>query len=528
MQLTVAALPERVFRALTDAAELSTWFAEHADISLAEKHYDFWGRFTPDNPDRAHGHHTLLSITDNRYLKFQWQVREAETTVEWFLEPRDEGTLVILRQANAPPAHGIALSTIEDFWFLSLENLRRHLDGRPLTRCDFSAIRPGDITHSLEIDGLKVAVFDALINPQQLERWIASQATVEPRVGGTYDLGWKGAGRLKILELIPDEKLSLEWPEGERTSVVTWTLAESGGKTRLTLVHSGFGPDEPTGGLNAGWLNFMGWVRSLVEYGPAWAPPALWLKPDMEPFYAASIGGRQHEIRPLPEAPAAPPEMAPSRLGNYVEITTTVPDVPTARAFYLQLGFRTLAEDVVTDGSVNIRLVVGNGPTPVLSYAGSDPAQLQALGISFNGDGQAALVDPGGLRVTFSPQPRGLPAGKPLQRQSSSRCGIAGEFTVPCPDRSASLAFWTRLGFASTLVTDEPYPWAILTDGLVVVGLHQTPQFTEPYIVYFARDMLDRIHQFQAEGLPVTMLDDQNGMLTAPGGQKILLFSDQL
>ena len=300
MQLTLAASPERIFQALTASAELASWFAEHADVSIAEKRYDFWGRFTPDIPDQAHGHHAVQAVEPNRYLKFEWRIRDAETMVEWRLDPRDNGTQIILRQTNAPPAHDIAISTIEDFWFVSLENLRRHLDGKPITRCDFSAIRPGDITHSIEIDGLKQAVFEALINPAQLERWIASNAAVEPRVGGVYDFGWNEAGRLKILELIPNEKLSLTWPEAGRETIVTWTLAESGGKTRLTLVHSGFAPDEPTGGLNAGWLNFMGWVRSLVEYGPAWATPVLWLKENMGPFYAASMGQRQNEITPLP------------------------------------------------------------------------------------------------------------------------------------------------------------------------------------------------------------------------------------
>jgi hypothetical protein len=70
---------------------------------------------------------------------------------------------------------------------------------------------------------------------------------------------------------------------------VTWTLAESGGKTRLTLVHSGFAPDEQTDGLQSGWLNYMSRIKAMVEYGPAWQPPILKLRPGMESYYAASI-----------------------------------------------------------------------------------------------------------------------------------------------------------------------------------------------------------------------------------------------
>ena len=78
---------------------------------------------------------------------------------------------------------------------------------------------------------------------------------------------------------------------------VTWTLEGSGGKTRLTIVHSGFAPDKPTGGYNAGWLNLMSWIKSIVEYGPDWKPPLIPLADGMESYYAASIrAGQAHLI----------------------------------------------------------------------------------------------------------------------------------------------------------------------------------------------------------------------------------------
>ena len=225
----------------------------------------------------------------NHRLKFGWHLRDEDTIVEINLIPREQQTVVRVEQENVAPSLDISVYTFEDFWFLSLENLRRHIDGKPVSvRCDFSAIKPGDIHHEIEIDGPREAVFAALIKPEELNRWIANQATVEPEVGGRYDFGWQGGGSVKILELVPNEKLAIFWPE-ETDTVVTWTLAESGGKTRLTLVHSGFAPDQRTDGLQAGWLNFMNWIKSLVEYGPAWQPPTLKLRPDLEPFYAASI-----------------------------------------------------------------------------------------------------------------------------------------------------------------------------------------------------------------------------------------------
>jgi uncharacterized protein YndB with AHSA1/START domain len=289
MQVSLAALPQVVFQALTDSTALMAWFAEYADISVAQKRYDFWGRFTPETPGREQGRHPLLEVEAERRLKFGWHLGEEDTTVDINLIPQGQQTVVSVEQKNITTCLDVSVYSFEDFWFLSLENLRRYLDGKPVSvRCDFSAIKPGDIQHEIEIDGPREAVFAALIKPEELNRWIANQATVEPKVGGRYDFGWGGGGPVKILELMPNEKLAIFWPE-ETETVVTWTLAESGGKTRLTLVHSGFAPDQRTDGLQSGWLNFMNWIKSLVEYGPVWQPPTLKLRPDLESFYAASI-----------------------------------------------------------------------------------------------------------------------------------------------------------------------------------------------------------------------------------------------
>ena len=294
--MVVEASPADTFFALANTASLQRWFTEYADVSLPERRYDFWGRFTPGVPDREQGRHRLLAVEPEQRLAFAWRLDDVDTSVTLALLPRHQQTLVVVRHDRISASHDIGSATMEDFWFLQLENLRRHLWGKgEVVRCDFSAIRPGDITHTITIDAPRSEVFAALIRPDQLERWIASQATVDPVVGGRYDFGWSGAGPVKILDLVPDERLVTLWTE-EPEIVVTWTLAESGGRTRLTIVHSGFAPDQPTGGLNAGWLNFMSWIKSMVEIGPAWRPPVIRLSETARPYYAAAIGAAQAEL----------------------------------------------------------------------------------------------------------------------------------------------------------------------------------------------------------------------------------------
>src|SRR5262249_33785823 len=151
IQLGLKAPADRVFDGLTQ--KLPGWFAENADVSLADKRYDFWGRYTPEAPDREGGRHPLLVVESNQRLQYSWHLNGQDTTVELNQKTKNNGTVVIVQQDNAP----------DDFWFLSLENLRRHLDGKRPVRCDYSVPMVGDIHHTLEIDGTREAVFEVLI-----------------------------------------------------------------------------------------------------------------------------------------------------------------------------------------------------------------------------------------------------------------------------------------------------------------------------------------------------------------------------
>lgn len=298
LQQTVPAAPRRVFRALSESAELEKWFAERADVSLAEGRYDFWGRFTPESPSRDGGRHRIEESAPDAHLRFRWPLRGADTMVDIRLIERGADTVIDVRHRGIPRSEepGMAGYAIEDVWFLALENLKRHLARRDVVRCDFSGDYVGEIRHTIEVDGPPDAVWRALIEPSQLNRWIASNATVEPRVGGAWDLGWGSEGSLRILSLDPLRELSLGWEVDGTQTVVTWTLEGSGGATRVTIVHSGFGPDERVGGLGVGWLHYLLWVKSLVEFGPDWMPAIKEVSKNLALFYAASIWAAQDDL----------------------------------------------------------------------------------------------------------------------------------------------------------------------------------------------------------------------------------------
>jgi uncharacterized protein YndB with AHSA1/START domain len=214
------------------------------------------------------------------------------------LLPRQDETILTVRQTAPDGAQLTEGWSIEDFWFLSLENLRRFLDGAsPAVRIDFSKPMLGEVHHELLMDAPPAKVFEVLIRPDQMERWLANGAEVVPEAGGVYSFGWMAT---KILEIVPDKKLAVTMVDDssgeEVTNIVTWILEENNGKTRMTFVHSGFAPDQSNAGVNVGWLAFMNFVSSIVQYGDSWQPPVALIKPDYYAFYSASMVQGQAEI----------------------------------------------------------------------------------------------------------------------------------------------------------------------------------------------------------------------------------------
>lgn len=278
LRASISAPPETVYAALTDPAALRAWLAEHAEVSLDEGAFEFWGRYTPEG---ERGRQRLVSFEPSRRLGFSWTLEGAETQIGIALEGEDGGTVLTLTHSGVPPRASGDAYWVGDLLMLSLSNLASYCEGRGIAaRCDFTAFRPDEARASVEIAAAPGAVFASLIEPAQLNRWIAGRAEVEPHVGGRYDFGWDH-GPIKILELEPDKVLAYSWrhswedEQGPRPTVVRWELEGSQGSTHLTIVHSGFGADRRTEGYQLGWMEFLASLKRMHEAGAGWRPVEL-------------------------------------------------------------------------------------------------------------------------------------------------------------------------------------------------------------------------------------------------------------
>jgi uncharacterized protein YndB with AHSA1/START domain len=278
LQVAVGAPPATVYAALTNPAALRTWLAEYAEVALDDGVFEFWGRFTPDG---ERGRQRLLSAQPGRGLSFSWLVDGAETEVALAVEPspsEPDGSVVTLTHSRVPPRAADDCYWVRDLLMLSLANLASYCEGRQVApRCDFAAPRKTEARGRVEIDVPPDQVFAALIEPAELNRWIATDATVEPEVGGRYDFGWDH-GPVKILELDPGRTLAYSWRhswddgDGPDSTVVRWELEGSQGRTYLTIVHSGFGDDRRPDGYQLGWQEFLVSLKRMLEVGAGWQP----------------------------------------------------------------------------------------------------------------------------------------------------------------------------------------------------------------------------------------------------------------
>ena len=124
-------------------------------------------------------------------------------------------------------------------------------------------------TGEIEIEAPVEAVWKALTDARELERWFPLDARVEPGEGGAIWMSWRNEyeGASTILKWDPPRHLTTTWEmhEGDQPPQVTdFRLESKGGRTIVRVVTSGFPTD-------AAWDD---WVQGTVD-GSAFALRSL-------------------------------------------------------------------------------------------------------------------------------------------------------------------------------------------------------------------------------------------------------------
>ena len=277
----IHAEPARVFRALTDADELMDWFADSAEVRLEKGGaYGFWGMYTPGAPRSSESR--IVDVEPDKLLCFSWLLHGVDTVVTYTLAPTERGvTLTVAHEVRGDLPLPRQKEYVEDFWRMMIGNLTQYIaTGTSIEMQEVESDAP-EVVHLLRIDAPAEHVFRALIEPEQISKWFGTtNAVVDPRVGGTYNLGWKATidtrevaeGPTRILAIEENERLVLEWPDwrGDRSippQTVTFSLApDADGGTYVTFVHSGFQRVMDISDYGFGWLHFLDKLKSTTEH----------------------------------------------------------------------------------------------------------------------------------------------------------------------------------------------------------------------------------------------------------------------
>ncbi|MBS1825389.1 MAG: SRPBCC domain-containing protein [Acidobacteria bacterium] len=181
-----------IHRAWTEESLVKQWLSPSAHINVEAGVFELWGAALPEAPQSPATR--FLASRENEMLEFAWRVHGGEGTVRVELTARRDSTHLSLRTELPPMSIGMAHP--HDFFTTALENLRRLLaGGTPAWFPEYGGVMQGDPSLRIEIAASPGQVFDALVNPAQLNRYIRPIARVDPQPGGEYTCGWKGGVR---------------------------------------------------------------------------------------------------------------------------------------------------------------------------------------------------------------------------------------------------------------------------------------------------------------------------------------------
>ena len=124
-----------------------------------------------------------------------------------------------------------------------------------------------DLDHSPE------KVWRALTDPSLLAEWLLPVVDLKLEPGAAFAFktqpypGWDGTVNCQFLEIEANRKLSYSWIVGfGLNTVVTFTLTPTASGTHLSLVQSGFQPEQTQnfGGARYGWSMMGGKLVELL------------------------------------------------------------------------------------------------------------------------------------------------------------------------------------------------------------------------------------------------------------------------
>ena len=134
-----------------------------------------------------------------------------------------------------------------------------------------------ELMREVVMDATPAIIFPYLIDPELHLKWMGTDADLDPRPGGTYQVLVQGKPPSvgEFVEVVPEQKVvfTFGWDEPDHpipagSTEVEITLVPDGDKTRVRFVHRGL-PEDAVGDHTTGWDHYLGRLAVVSAGGDA-------------------------------------------------------------------------------------------------------------------------------------------------------------------------------------------------------------------------------------------------------------------
>ncbi len=273
--LRIRAPREKVFEHLLTPHHLARWWCNFAQVEPKPGgKFVFGGDYAIAQPE---GHAFTCKFTGGvvrKSVTFAWPLFGADTSVTWDINDTADGSILQTTHAGLPHLRSTC-GSLHDAWRMCLGNLKAVAEGRgDSLRPDHYPVREPRIKLDVLLDVPRQRAFGALVSPAEFHLWAepSRHPAVDPRIGGTFDLGWRDAEPGRVVDFEPPNRLAVDWPHREGSTRVVFAFEEkSGDRCALHFVHEGFPPEEdpPVVPLRCRWSDRLVAMKNVVEAGDA-------------------------------------------------------------------------------------------------------------------------------------------------------------------------------------------------------------------------------------------------------------------
>jgi len=241
LEHTYDASPSRVWRALTDPAQMRQWYLPVQDFRPEP---GFETSFDQHQKGKVFPHvWKVTEVVPGKKISYEWHLKgfPGNSRVTFELTPDGEGTRVRVSHVGLETFRGdinpdLHIKNFEEGWDYFIND----------SLTNFLAKGPAQVIMERTYNAPAEKVWQAITNADQMKQWYMPLTDFRPEPGFETEFNVDAKGQLfkhiwKVTEVIPNKKISYEWRYGgfPGNSLVTFELTPQGKTTRLKLTHVG-------------------------------------------------------------------------------------------------------------------------------------------------------------------------------------------------------------------------------------------------------------------------------------------------